>query len=190
MILKDMLKRCKKNKLISIEYYGNSKFLSDGIMFACIDSIAPDWDAKDCAVALELSDDELEGFVLNTGEPVDFLEFEIPGAEYYLERLRYSVNVDGVKMYAYILPDKRIVFCDAEKLDVFKDLRIRQLFLGKLGNTYAAYVVVNNKVVGVVPLNRIDGEIMAEFASVLYTGIKNNEKKEFFMFANTQVSLI
>lgn len=64
MILKNMLAFCKKSKLIKIMYFGDMKYLSDGFMAAYIGNAAPEWEAKDCAIALDLSEDEQEKYTL------------------------------------------------------------------------------------------------------------------------------
>lgn len=178
MILKSMLKFCTKKRRIEIFFAGNYKYLSDGDMCIYIGDIAPTWDCNDCATALELSDEQLGNFELLDGEPHDNEAFEVEELQ-KAEMLRYSVNCDGLPLQPFLLPDNKIFFVDLNRMAVFKDVGIKQYYLGYYNDQCALYVATGDFVVGAIAAEKMNLDIMQHFAHQLGRGVNTSVETHF-----------
>lgn len=179
MKLKEMLKFCNKARYIQMEYSGRSKYLSDGTMCAFIGDIAPQWNSRDAASALELTDEQLEGFNLLDGEPeMTGLRFEIADMT-PVEKLAYSLDCDGMGLQPFMLPDDKMFFVETKKLKVFDNMGIRKYFFGKYGGREAVYIATDTFVVGAICAQRVNLNHMNSFAQKLNFGVKTSAANDF-----------
>lgn len=187
MILKNMLAFCKKSKLIKIMYLGDVKYLSDGYMAAYIGNAAPDWTAKDCAIALDLSEDEQEKYALideckHEHEPVYRDDLE------KVEKLQYSLNMDGMPAQPFMCSDRSVFFVNQERIRVFKDEYPKTYYIGGGKKTPLLYIEVEGRIIGMINPIKTNLEFMNDFVQNLSIGVKNSLEK-CFCDAGGQISI-
>ena len=178
MRLKEMLKFCNKARNIQIEYSGQKKYLSDGNMCVFIGDIAPNWRSRDAASALELTDEQLEGFVLSDSTPENYIRFEISKMT-PVEKLGYSLECDGTVLQPFMMPDSKIFFVNKNRLKVFNSMGIRKYFFDKYAGEAALYVAVDTFVVGAICAQRVNLNNMEVFTQALNIGVKTSAAHEF-----------
>lgn len=187
MILKEMLNLCKKKNTIIVEYYGERKFLSDGTTMMFIGNIAPDWTDEDCAVYLELTDEEKECYTMEYSDDKDTCELETKGC-IEADKLRFSLNADGMPMQPFRLTTGEVIFCDMQKLRIFRD-ECPKMYYFKDGLVPKLYISVEQKIIGAVTPQRIDYNVMKDFCSSMLDGVRKSDEREL-LCANTQMSLL
>lgn len=179
-MLKEMLKRCQKQKKIIVEYWGEQKFLSDGLMMAYIGDVAPFWTCEDCAVALELTDDDREAYDMedrkkeNAYEGIDYTKCEKVSA------LRYSINIDSTPVQPFMLESGEVVFINMQQMRVFRDEYPKAYYFDADNIIPKVYIVVNEKVIGAITPLRVELQKMKEFCTELSDGIKKSAKRGLF----------
>ena len=187
-MLKEMLKSCKKEKYIGVQFYGKQKFLSDGDTKICMDSIAPEWTDVDCAVYLELGEEDKESYTMFYDDVIDE-DTKIDVSKCIMaEKLRFSLNMDGLPVQPFKLDTGEIVFCDMTKLRIFIGEHPKRYHFSK-GKRERMYITVNEVVIGsVIPL-RISYETMKDFCRELFNGVVKSEEAGL-LCENEQMSLI
>lgn len=187
-MLKEMLQSCKKNKTIIIEYYGEQKFLSDGTTMAYIGDAAPEWTDEDCAVCLELTDEDRENYTMLCVERGDCYDEIITDRFISAEKLRFSLNLDGLPVQPFRIESGEVVFCDMTKLRIFKEEHPKIYYFSK-ERGMKMYISVNETVIGAVPLLRVRYESMKDFSKKLADGVTASEKVGL-LCENEQISLL
>lgn len=187
-MLKEMLKSCKKKKFISVEFFGKQKFLSDGDTMICMDSIAPEWTDEDCAVYLELSEEDKEGYTMLLDDVVDE-DTKLDASKYIpAEKLRFSLNMDGLPVQPFRLVSGQLVFCDMTKLRIFKGEHPKIYYFSG-GTVPRMYISVNQVIIGATSPLRISYDTMKGFCRELFDGVVKSEESGL-LCENEQMSLI
>ena len=187
-MLKEMLQSCKKKKTIIIEYYGEQKFLSDGTTMAYIGMVAPEWTDEDCAVCLELTEEDREGYSMQYYDKEDAWDGIITDRFITAEKLRFSLNLDGVPVLPFKLKSGEIVFCDMTKLRIFKEEHPKVYYFSKERGP-RMYIAVNEVVIGAVAPLRIGYDCMKDFCKELADGVSASERAGL-LCDNEQIRLL
>ncbi len=188
MMLKEMLKSCKKNKTIIIDYFGEQKFLSDGYTMICMDAVAPEWTDEDCAVYLELSEEDRESYVMKNIDIIDE-KTKLRIKEYIsAEKLRFSLNLDGLPVQPFKLQGGELVFCDMTKLRIFKNEHPKVYYFSDERKP-KMYISVNGVVIGSVTPLKVSYDTMKDFCRELFQGVTKSEERGL-LCENEQMSLI
>ena len=186
MILKEMLKLCKKSKRIRFIETENDIFVSDEYVMANVTEIAQNWTAEDYATALDLTQDERDNYrIKNTKIDADLCNEITEEAE----RMRFSLNIDGEAVQPFILADGRVLFIQCKYHSIFKEEHPKEYRLGKFEDCVMLYIYVGSRMIGGICPLRIDGGCVKEFARDLLIGAEKAEK-EGFLQGYTQYSLI
>lgn len=175
MYLKSMLKFCKKERVIRIEYHGKQKFLTDDEMKICLFGAAAKWNSKDFAIMLELDDETIEKFTIEDSEPGEYNAFEVAEMK-SVEKLIYSVNICGVPYQPFMLPDDRIFLVDMTRLAVFKDIYPKEYFY----QSGDLIIAKGRLVVGTIAPDSTNLNTMKNFTGLLHKGITKSEASNFF----------
>ena len=183
-----MLKSCKKEKFIDVQFYGKQKFLSDGDTKICMDFIAPEWTDVDCAVYLELSEEDKEAYTMLFDDTIDE-DTKIDVSKCVrAEKLRFSLNMDGLPVQPFRLDTGELVFCDMTKLRIFKGEHPKVYHFSG-GTVPRMYISVNEVVIGAVTPLKISYETMKAFCKELFNGVVKSEEAGL-LCENEQMSLI
>lgn len=181
MMLKKMLAFCKKAKNISIIFFGEQKFLSDGKMAAFIGEEAEEWKSKDCSIFLELGEAADEQYKLKDGQINENPEINVTDMQ-RVEELKYSLNMDGTVLKPFMLPDRKIFFVDMARMKVFENEHPKSYFCDKVSenNKYPALVIARNTFpIGYVYPMKINLDTMKHFAQELNIGVEASAKTGF-----------
>lgn len=185
MILKEMLKLCKKNNTIRYIATEQEAYVSDGFVLANVTDIAEEWTAKDYATALELTPDDWDCYKIENSEiHEDLYKVKLIKAD----RMRFSLNIDGEPIQPFILEDGRALFVNCKYLSVFREEHPKEFYFGKFGNRYMLYIYVSGRIIGGVYPVRFDCGCVKDFARVLQTGAERSES-EGFLQGYTQYSI-
>lgn len=191
MVLKKMLQLCNREKEIVILYCGCQKFLCNGAVAADITRVAPEWDITDIIIALDVPEDKVEGYkqiekrIDNT--PTD-LFIEVNDFE-QLERLSYSININGVSYQPFRLPDRRLIVADLELLSIFKDEGIKTYRFGYIEKEQPTiFVCCDSSCIGLVAPSKIDLSHLKSFADTISAAAESSIKVGF-MDAGGQMEL-
>lgn len=176
-MLKEMLKHCAKKKTIFVEMYGGDKFLSDGNMMAYVGNVAPNWTDEDCAVALELTEEDRQKYTMGYIDDYEEIEYK---NHLKCERLRYSVNIDSLPLQPFILNSGEVIFADMVQLRVFRDVYPKTYYFDPSKILPKIYIVVNETVIGAVRPVKIQYETMKFFCENLIAGVKKSAKSGLF----------
>ena len=183
-----LVKSCKKEKTIRVEYFGEQKFLSNGSAAADITLIAPDWEVSDFATSLGLDADMLDGYSTHNGEAHEREEidiYELP----WIERMRYSLNIEGRTVQPFLLSDGRILWVDMDWLAIFKDEKNKKYKFGMLNNAPALYVCADGMLIGTIAALDVDLCCVGGFTKVLLDGI-NKSCESGFLDRGGQMTLL
>ena len=175
MILTQMLKLCKKKKIIQIISYGGCTFLSDGSTAGYIDEDTEDWTAEDCAAAIGIPEDVREGYIL---APARRLAIELAEMDEAIP-MRFPI-ANG---QPFMLKNGSVFFVKKEKLSVFDEVQNVRYFVGGIDDddTEPKLVITNNDFpVGVITPESVNLSKMKAYAQELYTGLDISEKNSFF----------
>lgn len=191
MVLKKMLQLCNREKEIAILYCGCQKFLCNGEVAADITRIAPEWDIADIIIALDVPEDKAESYrqiEKRIGTTPHDLFIEVSDFE-QLERLSYSININGVSYQPFRLPDRRLIVADLELLSIFKDEGIKTYRFGYIEKEKPIiFVCCDSFCVGLVEPSRIDLSHLKSFTDTI-SDAADNSIKVGFMDAGGQMEL-
>jgi hypothetical protein len=173
-----MLKACKDAKKIDVNYYGEQKFLSNGYAAADITLIAPDWEVSDFATSMGLDAEDLEIYSTHNGEKGEREEIDVCELP-WVERMRYSLNIEGVTVQPFMLSDGRILWVDMDWLAIFKDESDKRYKFGMQNGAPVLYVCVNGMLIGIIGAVRINLECVGGFTRALSEGITKSYESGF-----------
>lgn len=189
MILKKMLQLCKKSKMIEIKYVGTQKFLSCGYVAMNISGIAPEWDTQDCAIALELDEDILDSYSLVQGDVENGVNNVVMQTDLLpAERLKYSLNVEGMPLQPFKLANGNIVFINMEYLAVFKGEENKTYKFHARNELPMLHVFSEGMLIGIVSPLKMDMVEMYRFAKTLMECTRASAENRF-LDKGGQVSL-
>ena len=179
MILTKILKLCKKKKLIQIVRYGSHKFLAAGTTAGYIDDDAADWTAEDCAIAIGVSEDEREGFILT--------EERYPALDVSDMQEAVPMKYEVARHQPFMLADKSVCFVKSEKLSVFDEVNNVRYYVGLIcteadsgKEEYRLIVASDTFPVGVIAPERVNLNAVKAFAKELSAGLAIAERIGFF----------
>lgn len=191
MIMKKMLQLCNRAKEIAILYCGCQKLLSNGYVAADITKIAPDWDIDDIIIALDIPEEKAESYKQiekRIGETPHDRLIEVSDFE-QLERLSYSININGVSYQPFRLSDHRLIVADLELLSIFKDEGIKTYRFGYIDKEQPIiFVCCDSVCIGLVAPSRIDLSHLKSFADTI-SDAADNSINVGFMDAGGQMEL-
>lgn len=191
MVLKKMLQLCNREKEIAILYCGCQKFLCNGEVAADITRIAPGWDIADIIIALDVPEDKVEGYrqiEKRIGTTPHDLLIEVSDFE-QLERLSYSININGISYQPFRLSDRRLIVADLELLSIFKDEGIKTYRFGYIEKEKPfIFVCCDSVCIGLVIPSKIDLSHLKSFADTI-SDAADNSIKVGFMDAGGQMEL-
>ncbi|MCC8160093.1 MAG: hypothetical protein LIO53_02035 [Oscillospiraceae bacterium] len=177
-MLQEMLKRCKKSKVVRIEFLGGYKYLSNGFVSACIENSAPKWTVDDCIIAIGVTEEEKEKYLITEEEKDNGKSFD-RDALTQIQRMQYSLNVCGTSLQPFILPDDRVMFINMDLLAVFEKECGKQ-YLCDMKQPEKLYIASNGFVIGIVMPKELNLGSMEIFISELHKGIKTSKFEGYF----------
>ncbi len=176
MILKKMLAICKKNRTVCIDRCGSQMFLDGGCCGADITKVAPDWTPEDCRIALEIDPEEFENWYTHDAREDGDDKGELDMNSYEdLERLRYSLNMDGMSVQPFRTSDGNAIFVNMEYLSPFKDEGLKTYKFNP--ETKSVYICRDSWCIGIVMPLMLDLKTMKDFASQLFNASANSLKR-------------
>lgn len=182
MIIKKMYKLLKDSKNIFVHESETQKFISDGHVMADITNEAPEWTVKDIAIAMDIDEDSIGKYRMET-KPIDSVlcsrlknHCKLPIAI----RCRYSLNMDGITIQPFILEDGKILLCDMKLLSVFGDIHNKVYRYYYNSGEAMIFIFVDRYCVGIVCPLRVNLQALKDFATEIATAAALSQTSGFY----------
>lgn len=176
MKLDYIFKFCRKNKYISLEQYGDMKYLSDGVVTVLVQGISPQWEIDDYFTAMGIEEESREKYQAYdcTNEQNPKIEVEELDR---LSALTFTIG-SGSEIYKlFTRTDGRIMVLNTKYITVFRDEFAVEYY--SRGALDYIFVVSRGICVGIITATSLNMQQLTEFAGIIRDGFKRNYETNF-----------